>query len=257
MPSRSPASRLPLLRRPTAAVTYQPYFFFSRTRRHTRWPRDWSSDVCSSDLWLEKQGYSAAQIARAMDVLGQDLGHTGRDLYHDNQAVYERLRYGVPVKTEAGRVNESVFLIDWDNPTNNDFGIAEEVTLRGGHERRPDLVLYINGIAVAVIELKSSRVGIGEGIRQLLSNQTPAFNADFFRTVQLVFAGSDSEGLKYGTIGTPEKFFLRWKEDEDDSQGFRLDKYLAKMCRDRKSTRLNSSHVAISYAVFCLKKKKM
>jgi len=181
--------------------------------------------------WLEKQGYSAAQIARALDVLGQDLGHTGRDLYYDNQAVYERLRYGVPVKTEAGRVTESVFLIDWDNPTNNDFGIAEEVTLRGGHERRPDLVLYVNGIAVAVIELKSSRVGIGEGIRQLLSNQTPAFNADFFRTVQLVFAGSDSEGLKYGTIGTPEKFFLRWKEDEDDSQGFRLDKYLAKMCR--------------------------
>lgn len=181
--------------------------------------------------WLEKQGYSAAQIARALDVLGQDLGHTGRDLYYDNQAVYERLRYGVPVKTEAGQVTESVFLVDWHNPANNDFGIAEEVTLRGGHERRPDLVLYVNGIAVAVIELKSSRVGIGEGIRQLLSNQTPAFNADFFRTVQLVFAGSDSEGLKYGTIGTPEKFFLRWKEDEDDSEGLRLDKYLAKTCR--------------------------
>src|SRR5690606_33737611 len=98
----------------------------------------------------------------------------------------------------------------------NDFGIVEEVTLRGGHERRPDLVLYVNGIALAVIELKNSRISIGEGIRQLLSNQTPQFNADFFRTVQLVFAGSDSEGLKYGTIGTPEKFFLTWKEDEDD-----------------------------------------
>lgn len=181
--------------------------------------------------WLERRGHSPAQIDRALDILGRDLGHTGRDLYHDNHALYQRLRYGVPVRTEAGQVTESVFLIDWENPQANDFGIAEEVTLRGGHERRPDLVLYVNGIALAVIELKNSRIGIGEGIRQLLSNQTPRFNADFFRTVQLVFAGSDSEGLKYGTINTPEKFFLTWKEDEADDSGYRLDKYLAKMCR--------------------------
>lgn len=181
--------------------------------------------------WLQGRGYGAAQIDRALDILARDLGHTGRDLYHDNLALYQRLRYGVPVKSEAGQVTESVFLIDWENPQANDFGIAEEVTLTCGHERRPDLVLYVNGIALAVIELKNSRVGIGEGIRQLLSNQKPEFNADFFRTVQLVFAGNDSEGLKYGTIGTPEKYFLSWKEDESDDSGYRLDKYLARMCR--------------------------
>jgi type I restriction enzyme R subunit len=48
--------------------------------------------------------------------------------------------------------------------------------------------------------------------------------------VQLVFAGSDSEGLRYGTTGTPEKFFLQWKEDEEDNTGYKLDKYLRKMC---------------------------
>ena len=184
--------------------------------------------------WLERRGHGAAQIDRALDILGRDLGHTGRDLYHDNEALYQRLRYGVPVRIEAGQVTESVFLIDWENPQANDFAIAEEVSLRGGHARRPDLVLYVNGIALAVIELKNSRISIGEGIRQLLSNQTPEFNADFFRTVQLVFAGSDSEGLKYGTIGTPEKFFLTWKEDEADGSGYRLDKYLAKMCRKER-----------------------
>ena len=181
--------------------------------------------------WLSKRGYGEAQINRALDVLGRELGHTGRDLYHDNQAVYGRLRYGVPVKTEAGKVTDSVFLIDWDNPQANDFAIAEEVTLKGGHERRPDLVLYVNGIAVAVIELKNSRISIGEGIRQLGSNQKKEFNADFFKTVQLLFAGNDSEGLKYGTVGTEEKYFLRWKEDAADDQGYKLDKYLAKMCR--------------------------
>jgi type I restriction enzyme R subunit len=151
--------------------------------------------------------------------------------------VYGRLRYGVPVKVEAGEVTETVHLIDWDSPEENDFAIAEEVTLRGGHERRPDLVLYVNGIAVAVIELKRSSVGIGEGIRQLLSNQQPQFNAAFFSTVQLVFSGSDSEGLKYGTIGTTEKFFLKWKEDETDNSGYKLDKYLAKMCRKDRLNR--------------------
>src|SRR5690606_28058677 len=50
-------------------------------------------------------------------------------------------------------------------------------------------------------------------------------------TVQFVFAGNDSEGLKYGAIKTPEKFFLRWKEDEQDDSRLKLDKYLLKMCR--------------------------
>ena len=68
------------------------------------------------------------------------------------------LRYGVPVKVEAGKVTETVHLIDWNNPGKNDFAIAEEVTLAGNHERRPDVVLYVNGIAIGVLELKNSRV---------------------------------------------------------------------------------------------------
>jgi type I restriction enzyme R subunit len=82
-----------------------------------------------------------------------------------------------------------------------------------------------------VIELKNSRVSIGDGIRQSLSNQQPEFNAWFFSTVQFIFAGNDSEGLQYGSIGTPEKYFLKWKEDEADNSRFKLDKYLLKMCR--------------------------
>ena len=95
-------------------------------------------------------------------------------------------------------------------------------------------MLYVNGIAIGVLELKNSRVSIGDGIRQNLSNQQPEFNAWFFSTVQFIFAGNDSEGLQYGTIGTPEKYFLKWKEDEQDNSRFKLDKYLLKMCaKDR------------------------
>ena len=47
--------------------------------------------------------------------------------------------------------------------------------------------------------------------------------------MQLLFAGNDAEGLQYGTILTPEKYFLKWKEDEEDNSRFKLDKYLLKM----------------------------
>lgn len=139
-----------------------------------------------------------------------------RSLHGNNQAVYNVLRYGVPVKTEAGKVTETIRHVDWTAPDKNDFAIAEEVTLKSNHERRPDLVLYVNGIAIAVLQLKNSRISIGDGIRQSISNQQAEFNAWFFSTVQFIFAGNDSEDLRYGTIGTPEKYFLKWKGDEED-----------------------------------------
>ena len=180
---------------------------------------------------LIQSGYTLDQIGRAIHQLRVEAENPNRSLYDNNKAVYSLLRYGVPVRTHAGQIMETVRLIDWEHPENNDFVIVEEVTLRGNHERRPDLVLYVNGIAVAVIELKKSSVSMSEGIRQLLSNQRKDFNEWFFTTVQIVFAGSDSEGLKYGTIRTEEKMFLRWKEDEADNSGFKLDKYLLKICR--------------------------
>jgi type I restriction enzyme R subunit len=179
---------------------------------------------------LAGQGYSPAHISAALHRLRADALLHGRTLVAANQAVYQLLRYGVSVKVAAGEVSETVQLVNWREPANNDFAIAEEVTLKGGHERRPDIVLYLNGIAVGVLELKNSRVGLGEGIRQCLSNQRPEFNDWFFSTVQIVLAGNDSEGLRYGSIETQEKYFLTWKEDEEDNAGYKLDKYLTKLC---------------------------
>jgi type I restriction enzyme R subunit len=195
--------------------------------------RDGNSNVEAGILsaWLAGHGNTPAQISAALYKLRTEADNYSRNLYANNEAVYKLLRYGVQVKTDPAKPTDTVKLIDWDEPEKNDFAIAEEVTLKGNHERRPDLVLYINGIAIGVIELKNSRVSIGEGIRQSLSNQQPEFNAWFFSTVQFIFAGNDSEGLRYGTIGTEDKYFLRWKEDEEDNSRFKLDKYLLKMCR--------------------------
>ncbi|MDP1559750.1 MAG: type I restriction endonuclease [Nitrosomonas sp.] len=113
-----------------------------------------------------------------------------QNLYHNNKDVYQLLRYGVPVKTEAGLPTDTVQVIDWRHPENNDFYIAEEVTVFGEKEKRPDIVLYVNGIAIGVLELKNSRVSIGDGIRQSLVNQKAEFIGAFFSTIQFIFAGN-------------------------------------------------------------------
>ncbi|MBI4001517.1 MAG: type I restriction endonuclease subunit R, partial [Nitrospira defluvii] len=162
--------------------------------------RDGNSNIEEGLLsaWLTKGGYTAPQISVALHRLRIEADNNhNRTLYGNNQAVYNLLRYGVPVQAQAGQPHETVHFVNWHESEKNDFAIAEEVTLKGNHERRPDLVLYVNGIAVGVIELKNSRVSISDGIRQSLSNQQPEFNAWFFSTVQFIFAGNDSEGLQY------------------------------------------------------------
>src|SRR5204862_1535029 len=127
--------------------------------------------------------------------------------------VYGLLRYGVKVRPELGEHHITVHLINWDHPENNDFAVAEEVTVLGENTKRPDIVLYVNGIALGVLELKRSIVSVTEGIRQNLDNQTDRFIKPFFSTIQLIMAGNDTQGLRYGVIETPEKYFLKWKEE--------------------------------------------
>jgi type I site-specific deoxyribonuclease, HsdR family len=202
---------------------------------------DWSDRAHNSNIeqgllsaYLSRRGYSKAQISVALQKLVDEAENHNRTLYGNNEAVYSLLRYGIPVEILDENVTETVHLINWKQPEKNDFAIAEEVTLKGNQERRPDVVLYVNGIAIGVLELKNSRVSIGDGIRQSLSNQQPEFNAWFFSTVQFVLAGNDSEGLQYGTIGTEEKYFLKWKEDEQDNSRYKLDKYLLKLCNKQR-----------------------
>jgi len=144
--------------------------------------------------------------------------------------VYQQLRYGIPVKVDASSHFETVQLINWNNFADNDFAIAEEVTIKGNKTKRPDIVIYINGIAIGVIELKRSFVTINDGIRQNITNQQDQFIQSFFATTQYLFAGNDTEGLRYGTIDTAEKYYLKWKEDIEDNSRNLLDKYLLKIC---------------------------
>jgi len=211
-----------------------------REQLHYDYLGDWEDRLDNSNIevsllrkYLHGRGYGDGVINKALDRLKVAANNYERELYDNNKEVYHLLRYGVKVKPEAGERTETVHLVDWKNPEKNHFAIAEEVTIMGNREKRPDIVLYINGIAIGVLELKRSTVSIGDGIRQNITNQQREFIQSFFSTVQLVMAGNDTEGLRYGTIGTGEKYFLGWKEDEQDASMLQVDKYLLKLC-DKK-----------------------
>ena len=165
---------------------------------------------------LLARGYDEDLVRRAIQqfVTVASLP-TGGSLYDANRKVYGLLRYGVKVKRSVSESFETIWLIDWKNPEANHFVVAEEVSIKGKNTKRPDVVLYVNGIALGVIELKRSKVSVGDGIRQHLGNQKADFVRPFFTTVQLLFAGNDVEGLRYGVIETPEKYWLEWKEPSE------------------------------------------
>ena len=163
--------------------------------------------------WLKRQGHSEKVIDKALRELDKAASLGGsKTLYEANREVYGLLRYGVKVRPDVGERTVTVWLIDWKNLANNDFAVAEEVTISATNPRRPDVVLYVNGIAVGILELKRSTVSVTEGIRQNLDSQKKEFIRPFFATVQLVMAANETEGLRYSVIETPEKYWLRWKE---------------------------------------------
>ena len=166
--------------------------------------------VCKQKLEPACADRAIAELAKRMACPGQ------ADLYNVNKEVYLTLRYPMSIATEPGKPMKQVYFIDWQHPLENNFSIAEEVTVRrqvaaNGH-RRPDVVIWVNGIALCVIELKKANVSVAEGIRQNYRNQQEGEIPAFFAAAQLLMAGNESEGLKYATTLTPEKHWLKWKE---------------------------------------------
>jgi len=182
--------------------------------------------------YLLKKDYSKTLIDKAIYELTRAATNQSKSLHDINKEVYALLRYGVNVKEGVGKNTRTVKLIDWDNPLKNDFAIAEEVTIKGESNKRPDVVLYVNGIVLGVLELKRSTVSVSEGIRQNLDNQKQAFIRPFFATIQLIMAGNDTEGIRYGVIDTFEKYYLKWKEESDIENT--LDRHITQLCQKER-----------------------
>ena len=90
-------------------------------------------------------------------AIKQAVRNQSQKLVADNENFHQMLADGVdvPVKTGNGERYEKVWLFDFKNPENNDFLAVNQFTVKGNHNRRPDVVIFVNGLPLVVIELKN------------------------------------------------------------------------------------------------------
>lgn len=164
--------------------------------------------------------FSEENIKQAM----LDIDVPLRDgLVKTNEKIYDSLVLGrsYPEKLSDmdGTRSFSLRYIDWEHPYNNDFHVVEEFIVDredGKGTVRPDIVLFINGIPMGVIECKKASISIGEGISQMIRNQGKEYIPQLFKYVQIAMSTNKNQ-CKYATCNTPDKFWSIWKEDEESS----------------------------------------
>lgn len=179
-----------------------------------------NSNIREEDLteFLKRnENFDDRQLAEALRLIKTAAACSNyQNLYDKGLASYKLIRNGENISQGYGKPNRPFHYIDWAHPENNDFAIAEEVTVRRVVEdvkhRRPDIVIYVNGIALVVLELKKMSVSVADAIRQNRRNQEDGEICHFFTTVQLLLAGNESEGIKYAVTKSPEQYWLKWKE---------------------------------------------
>ena len=150
-----------------------------------------------------------------------------------NEQLYNHLVYGISVNEFVGgkKANPTIALIDWQTPQNNSFLFSEEykVLRRNGVDHRiPDIVCFVNGFPLVVIEAKrpdghgSKPPTIDEGISQNLRNQRNDEIPHLFAYCQILLSINGIDG-RYATQGTKKEFWAAWREeDQSDSEMYRL-----------------------------------
>lgn len=159
--------------------------------------------------------FSVESVKKAIEYLDMPIQN---GLMLTNKKLYDLICMGKSLEQTLPNGSKQSFDIDYinfDNSVRNTFQVTDEfeVERSNGKFVRPDIVLLVNGIPVVVIECKKSSVDVKEGIKQNIRNWHPDYIPDFFKFIQLVIA-VNPHTAKYGTCGTPEQFFVSWKEND-------------------------------------------
>ncbi len=145
-------------------------------------------------------------------------------LMETNEKNYISLTYGTTVTQDfgdgQGSRGRTVHFIDFDNPHNNEFIVTRQLRISNAKNQYnfPDIVLFVNGLPLAVIECKSPKITepTNKGVEQMLRYQELLDKFDglgcprLFETTQIVATLSGQAG-RYATVGTPKKFWAEWK----------------------------------------------
>ena len=184
------------------------------------------NEINSYEYKGEKYKFSASTIGQAIKDLNEDLV-TG--LISTNEKIYDLLTLGKSYQenmVDGTKRSFDIKYIDFEHPENNDFYVTEEFSvlrMNGKDYARPDIVLFVNGIPLGVIECKDASVPIIQAISQNIRNQKPDYIPQLFKFIQIVMSANKNE-TKYATCGTPDKFWSTWNEQYVEKQNEILEK---------------------------------
>ena len=187
--------------------------------------------------------FSLENIERAVEELNAPLTD---GLIRTSEKVYDALMLGksYPQTVGDGKIlSFNLHYIDWEHPENNLFHVTEEYAVDSQdrqHNARPDIVLFVNGIPFAVIECKAPEISVNQAISQMVRNQQTEYIPQLFQFVQIVFA-TNKNMAKYATVGTRDKFWSVWKEEDKDFQEQELTRHIT----DRIPTEQDRSIVSL------------
>lgn len=187
--------------------------------------------------------FSEKNINQAM----QDLDEALTDgLIKTNEKIFDSLMLGRSYQENLPDGTKRSFnlkYIDWDTTSNNSFHVVEEFSVEkddGQGTARPDIVLFVNGIPLGVIECKRASIGIDQGIEQMIRNQGKDYIPQLFKFIQLVMSTNKND-TKYATCATPKKFWSTWKEEDETW----LQEILVEAVIDRLSTKQDKDIISL------------
>jgi len=166
----------------------------------------------------ESYAFSQSTVEQAIRDLDEDLTD---GLVRTNEKIYESLMLGRSYEEhlkDGSKKSFTLQYIDWDHPENNVYHVTQEFVVErqnGEGTVRPDILVFINGIPLGVIECKRASVSTDQAVSQMIRNQKKEYIPQLFKFIQLVMASNKNE-VKYATVNTPKKFWSVWKEEDKD-----------------------------------------
>lgn len=159
------------------------------------------------------------------DALEQAINELTRDrsnntLVRANQDVYKLLKdgYSVNIKTNGGNTKtETVKFFDFETPDNNNFLCVSQFWVVGEmHTRRPDVVLFVNGIPLMLLELKASHKSLVDAYRDNIRDYKDTIPQLFWYNCGIIISNGIEN--KFGSLTSPFEYFNEWKKvaSEDD-----------------------------------------
>ena len=163
-------------------------------------------------------GIKEEQIKEAMRQI-RNLDHNNTVLNNKQFTKYLLEGISVPVQENGETKYKTIKIIDFDNIHNNIFKAINQYTIIEHSEKRPDIIIFVNGIPLVVVELKSTvreEVNLEDGYNQLKGYQEVHIPTLFYYNQFMIV--SDGVQARAGTITSPWSRFSEWKKIEDTDE---------------------------------------